>query len=168
MPTLVNIKPSSLITLYKKYIPNNTEFFMLLEKNLKLFHCNYEILYESKTAYFILIYSPKLLDKVLYASRENTLLCTNGYSYKERLLESNLQQLKIRYKESNLKASEFPHEIGIFLGYPIKDVEGFIKNKGEDYIFCGYWKVYHNPEEASNTFRRYRELRQHALIEYFN
>lgn len=46
----------------------------------------------------------------------------------------------------------FPHEIGLFLGYPPKDVKGFIDNNAQGYILCGKWKVYHNPEEAVKTF----------------
>ena len=30
------------------------------------------------------------------------------------------------------ECSCFPHEIGVFLGYPMKDVRGFIENKGEN------------------------------------
>lgn len=37
---------------------------------------------------------------------------------------------------------EFPHEIGVFLGYPLEDVVGFIRNRGRNYTCCGYWKAY--------------------------
>ncbi len=38
----------------------------------------------------------------------------------------------------------FPHEIGLFLGYPLGDVVGFIVNAGRNYALTGYWKVYTN------------------------
>ena len=34
----------------------------------------------------------------------------------------------------------FPHEIGLVLGYPPVDVEGFIKKEGRDFLYSGYWK----------------------------
>lgn len=37
---------------------------------------------------------------------------------------------------------DFPHEVGFFLGYPAEDVVGFIRNKGQNFKFCGRWKVY--------------------------
>ena len=37
---------------------------------------------------------------------------------------------------------DFPHEIGIFLGYPLGDVIGFIQNQGRNYTCCGHWKCY--------------------------
>ena len=51
---------------------------------------------------------------------------------------------------------EFPHEIGIFLGYPLEDVTGFMQHHGKNYTYCGCWKVYGNPEEAKRRFAQYR------------
>lgn len=52
--------------------------------------------------------------------------------------------------------SEFPHEIGFFLGYPYEDVLGFIENRGQNYLEVGPWKVYANQNQARRTFARYR------------
>ncbi|WP_138378506.1 DUF3793 family protein [Collinsella bouchesdurhonensis] len=52
--------------------------------------------------------------------------------------------------------SEFPHEIGFFLGYPYEDVIGFIENRGQNYLEVGPWKVYANQNQARRTFARYR------------
>ena len=49
-------------------------------------------------------------------------------------------------------ASEFPHEIGIFLGYPLPDVQGFIQNQGRNFTCCGCWKAYGDPELAQRHF----------------
>ena len=47
----------------------------------------------------------------------------------------------------------FPHEIGIFLGYPLYDVDCFIHHKRCKYV--GYWKVYSNLKNAKKQFNRY-------------
>ena len=52
---------------------------------------------------------------------------------------------------------EFPHEIGVFLGYPLEDVEGFIQNGGRNYTCCGCWKSYGDPEKAEELFASYRQ-----------
>lgn len=44
----------------------------------------------------------------------------------------------------------FPHEIGLFLGYPIDDVISFIENKGKNFKCCGCWKVYHDEDNAKD------------------
>lgn len=51
----------------------------------------------------------------------------------------------------------FPHEIGLFLGYPSEDVKGFM-NLGADRAKCvGTWKVYGNEEEAKKKFALYEK-----------
>ena len=56
--------------------------------------------------------------------------------------------------------AEFPHEMGLLLGYPVEDVEGFIENKGHNYLYAGYWKVYGHVEEKKALFNRYEEARK--------
>lgn len=46
-----------------------------------------------------------------------------------------------------------PHEIGVFLGYPIDDVLGYIAHEGKDYVCLGCWKAYSDPEGARRMFR---------------
>ena len=48
--------------------------------------------------------------------------------------------------------AEFPHEIGVFLGYPLTDVVGFIENRGQNFTCCGCWKAYGDPQAAQRHF----------------
>lgn len=60
--------------------------------------------------------------------------------------------------QSTLSGScAFPHEIGLFLGYPFEDVMGFIENKGENYLCSGCWKVYSCEQDAKECFCKYKE-----------
>ncbi len=52
---------------------------------------------------------------------------------------------------------QFPHEIGLFLGYPLEDVVGFIENQGKNYTCMGYWKSYGDPASAQKCYERYRK-----------
>ncbi len=54
----------------------------------------------------------------------------------------------------------FPHEVGVFLGYPLEDVMGFIKNKGQNCKLCGYWKVYGDAERAKEMFHQFTLCRE--------
>ena len=63
-------------------------------------------------------------------------------------------------KEKMEKDGTFPHEIGIFLGYPLGDVIGFIQNKGKNSICTGFWKVYCDEWEAIKCFTRFRKCRE--------
>ena len=46
----------------------------------------------------------------------------------------------------------FPPPIGVFLGYPLGDVEGFIANRGRNFTCCGCWKSYGDPDAARRHF----------------
>ena len=48
--------------------------------------------------------------------------------------------------------ADFPHEIGVFLGYPLPDVVGFIENRGQNFTCCGCWKSYGEPAAARRRF----------------
>ena len=50
-------------------------------------------------------------------------------------------------------------QIGIFLGYPLEDVLGFIENGGKNCLSCGCWKVYSNECEALKAFERYEKCK---------
>lgn len=51
----------------------------------------------------------------------------------------------------------FPHEIGLFLGYPPEDVDGFIRNGAAGAKCIGTWKVYGNVETAQRKFAQYKK-----------
>ena len=60
-----------------------------------------------------------------------------GYRIEDTLQEKlNFLRMRMQIRKS------FPHEIGLFLGYPAEDVAGFISHKGHDFCYSGYWKVY--------------------------
>ena len=59
--------------------------------------------------------------------------------------------------EATQNEPEFPHEIGLFLGYPPADVEGFIAHKGAGFLACGGWKAYADPKGALQAFQRNRQ-----------
>ena len=54
-----------------------------------------------------------------------------------------------------LNSDNFPHEIGIFLGYPLKDVVGFM-GYGK-YKFCKtrYWKVYGDESVSDAVYNKF-------------
>ena len=62
-----------------------------------------------------------------------------------------------RLKERLSEGNGFPHEIGLFLGYPPEDVRGFIQNKALGHKVTGYWKVYGDEKKALKTFSKYRK-----------
>ena len=59
----------------------------------------------------------------------------------------------------------FPHEVGVLLGYPTEDVEDYIRLEGRDFLFVGYWKVYHNEQQARRLFAAFDDARERTVRE---
>lgn len=98
----------------------------------------------------IYVYRPDRVERLLTDPDNLAFLARQGYTGGG--VENLLEQLSRRL----CLAERFPHEIGIFLGYPLADVEGFIANQGRNYTCCGCWKSYGDPARAEAYFDRCR------------
>ena len=85
--------------------------------------------------------------------------------YESFEVASVLVRLRRRYQLYAGISKEFPHELGVLLGYPVGDVQGFIDNRGENSLTSRYWKVYQNPKEAEKIFDLYDRVKEQALKE---
>lgn len=150
-PSLLGIKCANLISVKKSdfNIPEHLTRFnqKAAAKKLKI-----RIIRSYADRVLLLLYSKKLLEHQLFERR--SLLWKYGYPH-DLTIENALDTLSKRMQDSE----QFPHEIGVFLGYPTKDIIGFIENKGENFLFSGYWKVYDNAEQAKRTFSNYDKCR---------
>ena len=52
----------------------------------------------------------------------------------------------LRYLKLRLRGDAFPHEVGVFLGYALEDVCGYMRDPAAC-LYCGAWKVYAEPEK---------------------
>lgn len=77
--------------------------------------------------------------------------------YEELALGKVLKTFQERYLAYMKQGAEFPHEMGVLLGYPLEDVVGFMQDSGDEYLYAGYWKVYSNVEEKIEIFKSYED-----------
>ena len=99
----------------------------------------------------IYIYRPDQLLRDLKNSLSCRLLQEKGYC------SASPAQCIFRLMQRLENVDEFPHEIGLFLGYPAEDVQGFIENKACSFKLAGCWKVYGNVERALACFEQYKK-----------
>ena len=102
----------------------------------------------------IYVYRIKDLEQDFCNELSKELLTKYGYDSSDIL--KSIKKLSGRMSDY----IDFPHEIGLFLGYPPEDVKGFIDNKAQNYKFVGYWKVYGDEEKAINTFNKYHQCQK--------
>lgn len=109
----------------------------------------------SDSNYLIFVYRKTRLSNRINEKLIKDFLLEYGYSHCKELddylyiLENKLICSKI-----------FPHEIGIFLGYPLNDVKAFIKEKGKNFLICGTWKVYYNKIHCEKVFSIYKKCKE--------
>lgn len=69
---------------------------------------------------------------------------------------TNVESALERLRERVCGSEGFPHEIGLFLGYPLADVLGYIQNRGRNSKCTGFWQVYGDEADAARKFSLYR------------
>ena len=98
------------------------------------------------------VFNQSRLEELLFEEKNRRFLNARGYEYQN--IGGALRELKRRLEEGDC----FPHEVGLFLGYPLEDVRGFMENaSGGMCLECGYWKVYGRHQEKVRLFERYRK-----------
>ncbi len=150
-PTLAGLKTGSLFT-----CPYDTEVDIrekirklnrsLVPKGLRVLPLRYH-----KNRALIYVYRPKCLARDFEKTGVKCLLGRLGYACHG--VEECLVQLTGKLRST----AEFPHEIGLFLGYPLEDVCGFMENKAWCCKCVGCWKVYGDEEQAKKLFDKYQK-----------
>ena len=151
-PALAGIKPADLVAWGSPQVCMGT---LLEDYRRQLSRCGIQLrlLCSCRPRCLILVYRPERLAAQLARPQVRALLAREGYPV-DRGLEEMLDALQLR-----LTCGAFPHEIGLFLGYPPGDVEGFLRDGGRHCKLCGPWKVYDNVEETARRFAAFHRCR---------
>jgi hypothetical protein len=90
----------------------------------------------------LLIYRPEQLKALLARKSVAVILERAGYR------EPGDPEEVLAELQRRLSGEGFPHEIGVFLGYPLKDVVGFLGWARLPFSCQGPWKIYGDPRES--------------------
>lgn len=156
-PALGRVKPSYLIIFHNKGKRKLYDIWQKHKRSIKselnIKYYKLKTLYESEA---VLFYNEDQLELLIKLDENLSILQRYGY-YKGMSVNGCLKHLGERYEEL------CPHEMGIFLGYPVEDVEEFIEHPHKKALMFGYWKVYYNLEKAMNTFNMYDEMKNKVM-----
>jgi hypothetical protein len=166
-PTIQGLKPGSLINLRRCGDGNIVAAWdSRKEELLRKFRVEAFALSSraasSDSAVLLMLYKKNLLARALFSEKSLAILNPLGYGECGPRAEPCLERLKERLVETRATKAGFPHEIGLFLGYPPEDVEGFIRDGGKSPLAAGYWKVYSDIRRARRTFRVFRRAERRA------
>ncbi len=148
-PTLAGIKTGSICTIKdgSKDIDNEIRELngCLVKKGLSLIPIK-----RTDDMTIVYLYRPDCLKKDLQKPEAKEILEEKGYPCR------SAECCVVTLIEHLMKDKSFPHEIGLFLGYPPSDVKGFMKSPYEGVKCIGCWKVYGNECEAKKIFEQYK------------
>lgn len=144
--TLAGIKPASLFNIKSGLVKNLRDYGKVFSGR------GVEVRFIKLNGDRLLLYVFKRseLEKILFEKENMEFLRGCGYAYSTVDEALRILIRKLRFDK------RFPHEIGVFLGYALEDVKGFISSPKEGVYFTGYWKVYAHAAEKALTFARYR------------
>ena len=150
-PTLANLKTANMFS---------CEFESIEELNGDLKHWNQVFnkkglriipLRVRNNHCLVYVFRPGKLQRDLGNARAQHILMERGY--KSKSPNRCLAELRRKLQAEG----DFPHEIGLFLGYPAEDVDGFINHKSIGCKLVGTWKVYGDENKARMTFDKYNK-----------
>lgn len=157
-PLLTGLKMSNLFIISLENEENFLEYMSRVMHNVDI--DAYRLLeHQGKCVY--LLYRPNALEEFL--AKEEILDFFAGEGYVDFTLHGILLGFRFRYQKHRLCGGDFPHEMGLLLGYPLEDVIGFVKNEGDNFLYSGYWKVYANPIEKRILFRKFQRAEDRLL-----
>ncbi|NLL36616.1 MAG: DUF3793 family protein [Fretibacterium sp.] len=160
-PTLEGLKAGSLLTLSRPGEDVAAAWRRVESGLLRDFRVKALILREGEGKALLLVYQENLLLEAVSDSKAQELLSRQGYP-PSLSLPTLLSHLQGRFDRQRSPGEDFPHEVGLFLGYPPEDVEGFIRDGGTGNLAVGYWKVYGNVKKARRAFRAFRRAERKA------
>ena len=148
-PTMAGLKTGSLFTCPAE--DEKTLFENLRRLNKLLVPKGVRILpvKRLKNRILIYMYRPHKLNADIKSSTALKILKNRNYPVENT--DKCVAELIRRIKSEN----DFPHEIGLFLGYPAEDVDGFINHGAKKAKLVGVWKVYGDEVHAQKTFALY-------------
>lgn len=105
----------------------------------------------------VLFYDPATLAATLADPRCSRWLARLGYPRVDASLSAMLAHLVQRAAQCDL-----PHEVGIFIGYPLKDVAGFMRHIPATPVHHCAWRVYGGAQESLARMRIYKDAEDDA------
>lgn len=149
-PTLAGIKTGNIFSMRNEADEMNAEVRdlnrILTRRGLRLIPVRRV---NKRTLYYL--YRPEHLSRDLNDPEAKEILSKKGYPC------GNADCCLVELVRHLMSDEEFPHEIGLFLGYPPSDVRGFMNSACEGVKCSGCWKVYSNEQEAKKTFERFEK-----------
>ncbi len=155
-PVLKRKKIANMFHVTNSQFENIKQLIAKYAQKLKKYGIDFFLFQEGCCRLTVYVYQKAALLLRLHQSHIQSFL--SAFSYPD---SQDLNEI-FRFLDQRLcQCQNYPHEIGVFLGYPLEDVKGFMEHKPCKLV--GYWKVYGDAEKAENIFHQYDRYRDELL-----
>ncbi len=153
-PLISGLKMSNLLIVSAE---DETLVRMILRKSGISF---YRLLKSGEKVTFLL-FRREWLEAYLQQKEVRAVFVAEGYQ--DYILGNVFRTFQERYKRYMNGGDCFPHEMGLLLGYPVEDVQGFMENEGKNFLYSGYWKVYADVQEKIKLFQKFETAKETVI-----
>lgn len=153
------VKPGELLRVQHCYKSRNSEgfnFCLYRADILQTLKLNYLELRVEPESSLILFYHRETMAKTLSDTQNLSLLSTLGYP-----AGCDMDDLLFFLRE-RFAVEKIPHEVGVFIGYPLKDVKGFMEKLPRTPVHRGDWTVFGDASESLEKMSLYRKAEAFA------
>lgn len=159
---LQGAKPANLVCLTNKRRSCGRNLYLLWKQHgpalLEESGLKVRVLDDRGSSLLLLLYSREALSALLAQKSVRVILGKTGYSDPD-----NFDQV-LAELETRVAGQGFPHEIGVFLGYPLKDVVGFMGWVPLAFTCQGPWKIFGKPDMSLRLAECHRECRSRMSL----
>jgi len=151
-------KPGELVILKKDLFGLDPELSLKTVVSFcRIWETDFRLLDDTGQSLKIIIYRAASVNRRLASASKKILHCVLKYPFG---LDSGmfLGEIASRWQ----KSGSIPHEIGIALGYPMKDVWGFMGITDDPCSGTCGWRIFGNPEPSIRKKARYEQARMFA------
>jgi hypothetical protein len=150
------VKPGELLRVrrcFSEETPTGAPVCLHRRDILNILELNYiELLVESDST-LVLFYHAETMEHALLDPANRTILTACGYP-----VDADVRALLVELQKRFRSGYDMPHEVGVFLGYPAKDVAGFMANLPRTPVEHGRWAVYGDAGESVARMTLYRRI----------
>lgn len=135
-PVLMSVKPAEILS-FPKSEKNIDEKLLKIKEHFKI--CNkikYKIVKSENLSVKIIFYNENALAGALEDNKNQRFLKELGYPTNYNM------KVYLDHLIAKIEMGSIPDEIGVFLGYPLKDVMGFIGHPSLKLTKVNNWRVY--------------------------
>jgi hypothetical protein len=152
-PVLTGAKPAEILS-----FPNDEKHGERLDNIKSCIMLSSKLLYKEFSICTkctkLFIYHKNALNETLSDKRNNRFLIEQGYPLAYKLDEY------IDVLMSKMYKGIIPDEIGIFLGYPVKDVIGFMGHASLKLTKVNGWRIYGDPRISDKRYNDFMEAKE--------